>query len=60
MFVVMLVKQWSKLEFEDMPFVKVQPPNQLGYLPVFEVYEDALEYANGDDSLVALMQVRRN
>ena len=59
MFVVMLVKQWSKLEFEDMPFVRVQSPKQLGYLPVFEVYEDALEYADGDDSLVTLMQARR-
>lgn len=56
LFVVTLVKRWSKLEFEGAPFVRVQPPKQIGYLPVFEVYEDALEYAGGNASLVTQIQ----
>jgi len=59
MWVVMKLVLWTEVELEstNTPLeARIAPPGdgdgEIGYLPVYEVYEAALAYAKGDATIV--------
>lgn len=61
MYLVMKLRMWDTIELEAVgflfpfPVAFVKPEKELGYCPVFDKYEDALEYA-GTASLVLAVE----